>query len=535
MKRAVLYVRVSSKEQAAGGYSIEGQHEIGVKYIAEHGWELVEAFPERGESARTAKRPEYKRMLSFLEADGAIDYVVIYKLDRIIRNLEDYADLRGYLRARGVRLISMMEGFDDSPAGRMMEGILAAVAEWFSGNLGEGVKMGMNQKVLTGWWPHQAPIGYRNVRRDGARKDEGQIEADPIQKGYAREAFELYATGTWTLKNLLRTLTDKGLRNSQGKPPSSTQFHKMLSNPFYTGVMVWKGVEFPGNHEAIIDPEVFQRVQDVLHVHAAAGSRYRVKEHYLRGSLFCASCGARYSDGTSRGRGGTYHHYFFCLGRQTHRNGCQAPYVAAEELEKQVELLWFRLEVPQWLRKKIKADLAKRIPDRLAEREHQYSAGLRRLEELEQERRRLRDAYLTGALPIELLKESQDRIAEEIRQLESRVPAKDPSDEVERMLDRAFGYADRFRDAYLAAEPQERRAWNQHVFKGFWVGDREIKRSEFQDFWNYLVKYESGGSSIDKLVAPAGFEPAISALRGLRPRPLDDGAAIWWAALGLNQ
>jgi DNA invertase Pin-like site-specific DNA recombinase len=94
--------------------------------------------------------------------------------------------MRAYLRERGVRLISMMEGFDDTRAGRMMEGILAAVAEWFSGNLWTGVKMGMSQKIQHGGWPHLAPIGYRNVRRDGVRKDEGQIELDPIQKSWAR-------------------------------------------------------------------------------------------------------------------------------------------------------------------------------------------------------------------------------------------------------------------------------------------------------------------------------------------------------------
>jgi site-specific DNA recombinase len=125
VKRAILYIRVSSKEQAAGGYSIEGQQEIGIKYITEQGWQLVEVFAERGESARTAKRPEYKRMLAFLEEDRTIDYVVIWKLDRLIRNLEDYADMRAYLRKLGSRLISIMEGFEDTPAGRMIEGILA--------------------------------------------------------------------------------------------------------------------------------------------------------------------------------------------------------------------------------------------------------------------------------------------------------------------------------------------------------------------------------------------------------------------------
>src|SRR5437899_3146913 len=200
--------------------------------------------------------------------------------------------------------------------------------------------------------------------------------------------------------------------------------------------------------------------------HAAAGSRHRVQDHYLRGSLFCASCGARLSDGVSKGRGG-YYHYFFCLGRQTHRNGCREVYVPAEDLEKQIELLWFRVEIPQWLRKKIKSDAARRIPERYGEVEHEFAAARRRLAELEEERRRLRDAYLAGAMPMDLLKEAQDRLAEEVRTLEAKAPPQAHTEVIEQMLDRAFGYADQVRDAYLRALPHERRAWNQHGFKGF--------------------------------------------------------------------
>jgi hypothetical protein len=264
-------------------------------------------------------------------------------------------------------------------------------------------------------------------------------------------------------------MIDKGLRTSQGKPPSLAQIHRMLSNKFYTGVMVWKGVEFPGNHEAIVDDQLFQRVQDVLQVHAAAESRHRVKEHYVRGSLFCAACGARLSDSLSKGRNG-YYHYFFCLGRQTDRNGCQEPYIAAEELEKQIELAWFRVEIPRWLSNRIKSDAACRIPERLGEVEHEYTAARRRLAESEQERRWLRDAYLAGALPMDVLKEAQDRIGEEVRTLEAKAPPRAHSELVEQMLDRAFGYADQFRDAYLRAQPHERRAWNQHVVQGILSG-----------------------------------------------------------------
>lgn len=234
----------------------------------------------------------------------------------------------------------------------------------------------------------------------------------------------------------------------------------------------------------------------------------RVERTYgLRGSLFCFSCNARLSDGFSKGRSNHYH-YFFCLGRQTHRNGCLEPYSPADDLEQQVEAVWWRVEIPRWLKERIKADAAREIPERLGEAERGFAAAQRRLDELMKQRKRLMDGYMAEAVPLDLLKEEQDRIGGEIRALEATAPPKARAERVERMLDRAFHYGDQIRDVYFSARPHERRAWNLLVFRGFWVGDRQVRRSEFQD----LVEYEDDGSSINRLVAPAGFGPALTIL-----------------------
>ncbi|MGH3442624.1 MAG: recombinase family protein, partial [Nitriliruptorales bacterium] len=217
MKRAAIYVRVSSKEQAEGGYSIEAQQGACRRFVAERGWLLAGEYVDRGESARTADRPEFQRMLRENATDPA-HFIVVHKIDRLARNVEDHVLVRGQLRKQGTRLVSVTEAIDESPMGRMMENIAASFAEWYSDNLGQEVRKGMTQKARNGIWPSTAPIGYRNVRTGLGRKSESVLEIDSETAPLVREAFELYATGQWTLTTLAAELEKRGLRTRNGKP-----------------------------------------------------------------------------------------------------------------------------------------------------------------------------------------------------------------------------------------------------------------------------------------------------------------------------
>ena len=130
-----------------------------------------------------------------------------------------------------MQLHSVTETLEDSASGKLVEGILASIAEFYSANLGQEIRKGMDQKAAQGGWPVRAPFGYRNTRRDGpGRRGESVLEPDQQAKLVAW-AFECYATGWLSLAALTEALAEKGLRNRLGKPPGISAIHRMLRNP----------------------------------------------------------------------------------------------------------------------------------------------------------------------------------------------------------------------------------------------------------------------------------------------------------------
>jgi len=233
-----------------------------------------------------------------------------------------------------------------------------------------------------------------------------------------RELFALHGSGVYSIAQLHEIMIEKGLQTHRGKAPSQNVINNILTNPFYLGVVVWNDAHYPGNHDPIITPEAFERVQDVLRERTGGRTRQRVHDHYLRGSVFCLTCEARLTNAPTKGNGGSYE-YFFCLGRHNGRTDCQQPYTAAHDLESQVETLWWRVQIPQWTKDMIKRDVEREVRERMNDWAPRATAAVRRLEELRKERERLLKAYLAEAVPVDLLKTEQDRIGNETRALEA--------------------------------------------------------------------------------------------------------------------
>jgi site-specific DNA recombinase len=169
--RCVIYLRVSTKEQADKGLSIPAQRQACVRHVRDQGWDLVDEYSDRGESARTADRPQLQALLARIQHDSDIDAVVVHKLDRLARNMEDHIAIRALLRRRGVALVSITENLEETASGRLVEGIHALMAEFYSANLAAEARKGMAEKAKQGGWPHQAPIGYQNKRESiGGRR-----------------------------------------------------------------------------------------------------------------------------------------------------------------------------------------------------------------------------------------------------------------------------------------------------------------------------------------------------------------------------
>jgi site-specific DNA recombinase len=216
--RCVIYLRVSTKEQAEKGSDRRGVlHRRPARGVRpahpRRGLGAVDEYVDKGESARSADRPRLRAMLARVQEDGDVEAVVVHKVDRLARNMEDHIAIRALLRRRGVALVSVTENLDETASGRLVEGIHALMAEFYSANLAAEVRKGMGQKAKLGGYPQKAPVRYLNIREPIGGRQVAHIVPDPERAPLVRIAFELYATGEWTIERLTEEMAHRGLGN----------------------------------------------------------------------------------------------------------------------------------------------------------------------------------------------------------------------------------------------------------------------------------------------------------------------------------
>lgn len=154
-------------------------------------------------------------MLGYIKEHPEVDYVIVHKLDCLARNRVDDVDINRVFDECNVRLISTSENIDQTPGGMLLHGIMSAIAEFYSRNLGHEVTKGMSQKAKNGGTNGRAPLGYVNKRgKNGDGKDTAWVEIDPERGPHITEAFRLYATGDWKWLSWLLILRLLGLRRA---------------------------------------------------------------------------------------------------------------------------------------------------------------------------------------------------------------------------------------------------------------------------------------------------------------------------------
>ena len=223
-KPAVLYARVSSREQEREGYSIAAQQELLRSYARDNDFEILEEFVDV-ETAKRTGRVQFGRMLKFLKRRHAVKPVVLVeKTDRLYRNLKDWVSLDD----TGVDVHLVKEGIvisDDSRSSeRFVHGIKVLMAKNYVDNLSEEVRKGMHQKAAEGHWPSSAPFGYVN-RREAGRS---YIVPDPERAILVRNLFELYDSGQWSVNRLAKYAQEQGFRGKRGGKIQASLIHQIL-------------------------------------------------------------------------------------------------------------------------------------------------------------------------------------------------------------------------------------------------------------------------------------------------------------------
>lgn len=257
--RAVIYCRVSSEEQVKG-YSLTIQEKLCREFVSAHGFELVEVFIEKGESAKTLDRTELNRMWEFCkQKKNDIEFIVAYKVDRIARNRHDYRELDIKRLKYGLRFRYVSEQFDDSPAGRFMEDMFANMAHFDNDVRTERAMSGMREAMRQGRYVWHAPIGYINTKIDG--------KANIIQTNLAPlilEAFKEIETGLYSTDEVRLRMSKKGLVTKRNKPITRSQFYRLVRNKVYAGIIDKFGEQHMGSFTPIVSMALFGVVQQRL-------------------------------------------------------------------------------------------------------------------------------------------------------------------------------------------------------------------------------------------------------------------------------
>ncbi len=477
---AILYIRVSTLDQAIRGdqpegFSIPAQREACKRKAKSLKAIVVDEYVDRGESARSADRPELQRLLSDLrDRKKDIGYIIVHKVDRLARSLHDDVMIGLAIQKAGAQLVSVTENIDETPSGRLLHGIMATIAEFYSRNLAAEALKGATEKAKRGGTPYRAPLGYINVVRHINEREARTVIIDPDRAALITWAFKKYATGDYSIRMITAALYKRGFRNrrtgtSISKPMSNSGVAQMLHNRYYAGYVKYCGIEYRGRHKPLVSAAVFANVQAMCDSHRNSGSRKRIHDHYLLGTIFCGQCGRRMSYTLAKHK----YDYFYCLSRQQGQE-CKQSYIPVVLVEKAVAGQFRNASLSSTdrivLQREVRAQLRYEVTNGRGEVGRQG----KRLSHLLMERQRILQAFYDDEVASDMLGNEQRRIDKEMAQLKQVVSvATEARTSAQRSYRAALELATTLdlEKSYLSAHPLLRRCLNQALFTRIRIDD----------------------------------------------------------------
>jgi DNA invertase Pin-like site-specific DNA recombinase len=288
--RAGIYVRVSRKEQASDEhFSIPAQLRETRKFVQGKGWIVVETYIDKGYTGRNDRRPQFRRMMADVRA-GRIDVVVVHKLDRFSRSIFDILKYWKALQEEyDASFASATERFDfTTPEGKLQFHIMAAFAQWYSENLSRETIKGKKERALSGKYNGVLPFGY-------VKDERGEAVIEPHEAEGVRIAFEAYATGNYSDGQVADLLNRHKYITRHNRQWTKDSVRDFLRNAFYTGQTKYHGELLPGNHEAIVTQELFDKCQRVRKSRRSCPRSHtpKLRTYLLNKILRCAGCGRK--------------------------------------------------------------------------------------------------------------------------------------------------------------------------------------------------------------------------------------------------
>jgi site-specific DNA recombinase len=380
-----IYARKSTDDPQRQVRSIDDQLAELRELAKREQLEVVHAYVEK-QTAKLPGRPIFNQMIERIEK-GDASGILAWHPDRLSRNSLDGGKLI-YLFDTSVitslRFPTM--SVDASAQGKFVLAVMFGQSKYYVDNLSENIKRGQRHKARNGIWPMVAPVGYVNDHRTR------RIVPDPERGPLVRKLFELYATGNYTIDRLTNVMTELGMTNRADKSLSRPQYHRILSNPIYYGLVEYAGESHEGQHEPLITKRLFDRCQHVMQQKSKPQS-LKLKPFMYRGLLRCGECGCFITTETQKGN-----NYLRCTKRV--KRHCSQPYVREQEVARQItDAISLVAVPPDWIDWMF-AELEKDKLDEGQSLTAQLGRVRERLIEIDEKLKRLMTAYLDKAISI---------------------------------------------------------------------------------------------------------------------------------------
>ena len=322
MKTAVIYARYSSSNQTE--QSIEGQLRVCNEYAAREGIVILDTYIDRAMTGTNDNRADFQCMIKD-SGKREWDHVIVYKLDRFSRDKYATAVYKKALKDNGVTLLSATECIPNTPEGIIVESLLEGMGQFYSVELSQKVRRGMNESRQKGQFTGGYLIyGYKIINK--------KVVIDDEKAEVVRFIYEQFAQGVF-VKDIITSLTAKGILN-RGKPFARNTIYNILKNEKYSGVYRYKNEIFDNIYPRIIPQELFDRVRKIVGENKY-GKRSVDVVYLLRNKMKCGYCGKPISAETGTSETGKVKRYYKCFGRKN-RNGCKKSVVKKDDLEQLV-------------------------------------------------------------------------------------------------------------------------------------------------------------------------------------------------------
>lgn len=441
-KLIAIYCRVSTEEQSENGYSIDEQERLLEEWCKKMGYVIYKCYSDRGISGKNIKdRPALKELLSDAKA-GKFDMVISWKINRVSRKLEDVLKIVNLLEKNNITFKSYSEPFEtDTPAGRMQFQMMALIGEFERGTIAQNVKMGMIAKAKSGNWCGGRVLGYDLVPNNSPeeeKKGKNKLEINEKEAEIVRFIFNEYRKGKG-YKAITNKMNKLGYKTKKGNNFSVGSIRDILTNPVYIGEIRYNvrqnwsekrrrninpnPIRVKGKHEAIIDRELWDKVQLILESKKGKPSRIYDGEYPLTGILRCPKCGAgmvisrttnTLADGTKKRIA------YYCCGNWKNKGTsvCNSNTIRVDKANEYVFKKIEELVSNEAMIKAVVKNINKERKDKVKPAKRLLSDIDKELEKLDKRKRKIFEAYEDDIITKEEFQIRKDELNEKIRNLE---------------------------------------------------------------------------------------------------------------------